>query len=330
MWTSFVVAIAACGGSASSASNNDAGSDGVAAGEDGGDAVSPIRDAPGLDADASADATIFADAADGDAAHGADATDGAKESIDAPQDGPADVVVAIDGPSAGCPTGLPGPPLVRVGASTGVGGYSCIDATEVTNAQYAQFLAANYPISAQDPWCAWNTTYQPPGGWPATGKDDVPVVYVWWCDAFAYCKWAGKRLCGKLGGGPNGYGASADATASQWFNGCSASGARLYPYGNTFSAAACNGYLGADAGLGAPQAVSARTTCQGGQAGVFDMSGNVAEWEDSCNGQAGVSDSCHIRGGSFMSDAQGLRCDAVDSDTRDSATDYIGFRCCGP
>lgn len=75
----------------------------------------------------------------------------------------------------------------------GSAGAYCMDATEVTNADYAAFLAANPPTSGQVAWCAWNTSYLPPFGWPATGKENHPVVRVDWCDARAYCKWAGKR-----------------------------------------------------------------------------------------------------------------------------------------
>src|SRR5262249_39830790 len=94
-----------------------------------------------------------------------------------------------------CPTGLPGPPLIAVPPPSG--GRFCIDATEVTNAQYAAFLATNPQTSLQPARCtSWNGTYAGAYVGPLTGRDDYPVVGVTWCDAFAYCKWAGKRLCG--------------------------------------------------------------------------------------------------------------------------------------
>src|SRR5262249_6416251 len=77
-------------------------------------------------------------------------------------------------------------------------GTFCIDATEVTNGAYKAFLAASPDPSAQPAFCGWNTDYSPSSFY---GPDDHPVVYVDWCDAYAYCEAAGKRLCGAIGGG---------------------------------------------------------------------------------------------------------------------------------
>lgn len=77
-------------------------------------------------------------------------------------------------------------------------------------------------------------------------------------------------------------------------------------------------------------------TCQSsvsGYAGVFDLSGNVAEWEDSCLAHSststpGYSDYCNMSGGSFSSDWGGLR-SMTDSTSPRYYTDVkIGFRCC--
>jgi formylglycine-generating enzyme required for sulfatase activity len=89
------------------------------------------------------------------------------------------------------------------------------------------------------------------------------------------------------------------------------------------------------------------------------MSGNVWEWEDSCDAASGDSDTCRVRGGSFSSSPELLKCsadstkiqvsaaNAQDSGAQDdggqdgatqdgglraitrktTATD-IGFRCC--
>src|SRR6185437_5545544 len=109
---------------------------------------------------------------------------------------------------------------------------------------------------------------------PTKGSD--PVVCVDWCDAQAYCAWAGKRLCGAIGGGPaTTYG---DPNESQWYNACSNGGTTSFPYGNDYVAGDCNG--GATVA-----AVGTTPGCQGLTSpyfGIFDMSGNVKEWEDHC------------------------------------------------
>ena len=140
------------------------------------------------------------------------------------------------GGSAGCPVGK-GPSMIQVGAQ-------CVDSTEVTNAHYAQFLAAKVTpqsTTKSPAHCSWNTTFTPSQGWPATGKDAYPVVYVDWCDALAYCQWAGKRLCGAVGGGALPYGDYADANKSQWLYACSGKGTKKYPYGDIYDGKACNG-----------------------------------------------------------------------------------------
>ncbi len=206
-------------------------------------------------------------------------------------------------------------------------GGQCIDSTEVTNADYAAFVAANVPTTGQPSYCSWNTSYTPSSGWPATGKDNYPVVYVDWCDAYAYCKWAGKRLCGDVGGGPSAY-AQYNSASSQWFNACSLAGLYPYPYGATYDPSACNGQdYGAKAALPVKQA----SKCEGAWTGVYDMSGNVWEWEDSCQSTSGAKDQCRLRGGSYWyNGSSDLRCDTANENDRSTQNDIVGFRCCAP
>ena len=86
-----------------------------------------------------------------------------------------------------------GPTLVPV-----ANGLFFIDATEVTVAQYAEFLTAKAGDVSGQPQdvCGWNSTYEPaalpdPPNFPASNID--------WCDARAYCEWAGKHLCRRVG-----------------------------------------------------------------------------------------------------------------------------------
>ena len=62
------------------------------------------------------------------------------------------------------------------------------------------------------------------------------------------------------------------------------------------------------------------------------MSGNVAEWENSCSGSNGANDQCLVRGGSFLSSADDAKCAAQRTVDRApmSGSDLldVGFRCC--
>jgi len=106
------------------------------------------------------------------------------------------------------------------------------------------------------------------------------------------------------------------------------------PYGDTYSGNTCNG--GDNAGIGRTVPVASMAGCQppgGGYAGVYDLSGNVWEWEDSYNGNTGPNDYCRFRGGGF-DDHYGvvdynLRCDNAYYLDRDyNLFDDIGIRCC--
>jgi len=217
----------------------------------------------------------------------------------------------------------------------------CIDTTEVSRSQYAAWLAMAPPASAQDSWCTWNTTFVPSSscmsqryvcntGSDSSGCDHEPQICVDWCDAYAYCKAVGKRLCGKIGGGANGFDDYASASASQWYGACASGEANNgYTYGNTYDATACIGSETAPA-----SSVGSHPRCQSpvtSYSGVYDLTGNVWEWEDSCSGNTGSTDSCRRRGGSFgggMGDGGNQRCDGGSALARDVSKVNVGFRCC--
>lgn len=238
--------------------------------------------------------------------------------------------------AAGCP-GTGGPSMVMLPQ-----GY-CIDSTEVTRDQYAAWLATTPALPASsDANCGWKSS----GSYAAdatcmTGGNvcegaacgNHPQVCVDWCDAYAYCGAVGKRLCGKIGGGSNTYSSYADATTSQWFRACSSGGPYTYPYGSAYQARYCNGYdyLGSN---NKSLPVATLTTCQSSisdYVGVYDLSGNVWEWEDSCNGAVGQTDLCRLRGGSFNEYGDVLQCSSVGAFiTRGDGYYAVGFRCCSP
>ena len=146
----------------------------------------------------------------------------------------------------------------------------------------------------------------------------------------------GKRLCGKIGGGTNPPASYIDADSSQWYRACSNGGAERFPYGDSYDGGAC---YGVDAPLFHPGNVATASNCEDDY-GIFDLSGNVAEWEDSCSANGAASDNCLIRGGSLEdadTTAPSLLChsSSINDNTPSSASaarstldEYIGFRCC--
>jgi formylglycine-generating enzyme len=67
----------------------------------------------------------------------------------------------------------------------------------------------------------------------------------------------------------------------------------------------------------------------GAPAGVYDLSGNVREWINACDGTTSNNDNCQIMSGDYGNQPNGERCDMFDHVHRDeSGQDWIGFRCC--
>jgi sulfatase modifying factor 1 len=227
-----------------------------------------------------------------------------------------------------------GPALVRVRWNDGIA--FCIDSSEVTNAEYAAFLAANASPGSQTLRCAWNQTFVPETkstngpacpAFDPSGHAEDPVVCIDWCDANAYCRWAGKRLCGKPGGGS--VGAWAAKNASEWVIACTGDGVGRYPYGNTGEAGRCVDHL-FPAATPALQPVKSAMMCEGGVPGLFDMSGNAWEWQDDCVEQLtdGTMDACSPLGGSFLEDVANSTCIAATPFFRRHVAGDTGFRCC--
>lgn len=214
----------------------------------------------------------------------------------------------------------------------------CIDSTEVTVAQYTQFVTDGGAGVSQAPVCAWNTGYGPnvaggtdarctPANVDPAIRGDHPMTCINWCDAVAYCEWAGKRLCGAIGGGSVPYGSF--TTSSQWFLACATPENNTYP-NDSNDGGSC--WVNHQAAGSVPVDTLG---CNGGYPGLADMVGNVEEWVDSCDtsgqtpdGGGTAFDQCHDMGDEFDENFQGFGCPNYDNDNRSETWAGIGFRCC--
>ena len=192
-----------------------------------------------------------------------------------------------------------------------------VDSTEVTIADYAQFLLAKGDdTSDQLPECAWNDSFVPS---VQAGAPKQPVTHVDFCDAAAYCAWADKQLCGKIGGGTSTFAELSTPSKSQWVSACGGPKGQLYPYGSAFAPNVCNSTSVSVA------VVASRAACEGFATEVFDMVGNVAEWVNACDASSGAVDGCETIGGSYLDNGT---CNLSSLKHRDEQLPSVGFRCC--
>ena len=101
----------------------------------------------------------------------------------------------------------------------------------------------------------------------------------------------------------------------------------VFPYPGAYDASRCN------TNTGVSEAVMSMPGCEGGFPGIFDMSGSVEEWEDSCApGDSGTpaGDTCARRGGSY-NDGSGTgnyECASSLHQARSLQSPDCGIRCC--
>ena len=125
-----------------------------------------------------------------------------------------------------------------------------IDRYEVTNKDYKKFVDATGRTPPDD----WAGKAYPPG----RGKH--PVIFVSWYDAGEYCKWAGKRLPREI----------------EWEKGARGTDGRTYPWGSRWDMRKSNNPLRGHEGTEPAGSFEAGKSPYG----LYDMSGNVWEWQD--------------------------------------------------
>jgi formylglycine-generating enzyme required for sulfatase activity len=235
-----------------------------------------------------------------------------------------------------CRTDLAGSALTLVKHDDGA---FCIDAREATQRDYGQFLAAiDGETVAQPSGCELNERFEPvipaPGGDTAPpgsclgGGAFDPVAYaeysmgcVDWCDASAFCSWAGKRLCSDL---PHGSGrVDGGVAVDEWSYACTSAGNLTYPYGNEHAEDRC---VEAGSPREFPDLLLTRGSevCTGPETPfdeIRDLVGSLSEWTADC-----VDGTCAIRGGSLVTER--ASCAEPALATRFAPHPSIGFRCC--
>jgi tRNA A-37 threonylcarbamoyl transferase component Bud32 len=135
----------------------------------------------------------------------------------------------------------------------------------------------------------------------------LPTTRVDWEEAVALCDRAGKHLCRE----------------EEWEAACSGAAHRRFPWGDEPVGQRC---LKRGRGVRAPERSGQRARCVSPE-GVFDLSGNVAEWTASPL-QEGAPQRV-LRGGSFVQSDQQLGCTARDYLLPgQGGNDHLGLRCC--
>ena len=209
--------------------------------------------------------------------------------------------------------------LIRVTGGT----VFAIEATEVTVAQFNSFKTRlqGTPDFPEDK-CPGKSVLGPtaPESCPARFEDDDPITCIDWCDADAYCKAIGRHLCGAKTGATLAEANLNDPSVDAWYFACSGPTSLTYPYGAAAEAAFC---ATTESSPSHVVNVASMPNCQGAEQGLFDMSGNAAEWIDSCEGA-----NCVVRGGSYEDTAGNATCSIRISVNASSALADVGFRCC--
>ena len=193
-----------------------------------------------------------------------------------------------------------------------------IHRSEVTNRLYGRFLdecPAGDACGPRDLPSYWDDADY------VAAHPDLPVVFVTWQDAAAYCRWAGARL----------------PTAAEWEKAARGSDGRTFPTGPALDPDAVN-ILGADHRDRKTRAdkqiptwavTDARYRRDASPYGVLGLAGNVSEWTSTASEDE--PDLRYAAGGSWdsweLSDARVYHRIPKNPNDRSSS---LGFRCAAP
>jgi formylglycine-generating enzyme required for sulfatase activity len=136
---------------------------------------------------------------------------------------------------------------------------------------------------------------------------EAPRLSATWTEADSICRNAGKRLCSE----------------DEWEKACKGPANLRFPYGGEFDADACNTQ---DRNTKARKVspVGAYGRCKSGY-GVYDQSGNAAEWTASAFEAGGEK---AVKGGSASRPGFDDRCSSRRRLAPGSRDGNVGFRCC--
>jgi len=224
-----------------------------------------------------------------------------------------------------------------------------MDQTEVTNAMFAEFVAATghrttaekegtgraYTGSGWEEVEGANWQHPAGPGSDLVGKEDHPVVQVSWDDAAAYCAWAGRQL----------------PSEAEWEKAARGTNGRTYPWGyadpagNRLNFADSNTNFDwsdktIDDGYGNTAPVGSYPAGSSPY-GTLDMAGNVWEWtadwydSDYYSSQTtwrnpvgpASGESRVVRGGSWSYVTRGVRAASRVGSTPVDRNSNRGFRC---